>query len=98
MFASLLAMFAGRSGRWPAVRRAFLDTHLTCEACGDPSEEAHHEVPFHMDQELELDPDNLMALCRGCHFFIGHLKSWTSWNPLARSDAAIFLTKIRARP
>jgi 5-methylcytosine-specific restriction endonuclease McrA len=51
-----------------------------------------------LEPARELDPANLMALCRSCHLFVGHLGSWESYNPAALEDAAAWLAKIKARP
>lgn len=89
----------GRSPRWPAVRRAFLAAHPACEGCGSRHDlEAHHVRPFHLWPEAELDPANLMALCRVCHFVFGHLHDWASYNPAARADAAAHRTRVANRP
>jgi len=80
---------APRSSSWDKVRNAFLDGK-ECRACGKLSDlEAHHVLPFHLAPELELDPGNLVALCRRCHLVFGHLGCWQCVNPevLADSDA-----------
>ena len=88
-----------RSGKWPAVRKHYIEAHPTCEACGrEESLEVHHCEPFHEHPEKELDPDNLIALCRRCHELLGHLDKWSSYNPAVREDAAGMLRKIKNRP
>jgi hypothetical protein len=87
-----------RSSKWPAVRNAYIKAHPTCAACGRKATEVHHILPFHDHPELELDPDNLIALCDRDHLLLGHLDSWLSWNPNVRTDAAIMLNKIQTRP
>jgi len=87
-----------RSGRWPAVRDRFA-RNKACSACGrGDGLEVHHVQPFHLEPSRELDPSNLLALCRPCHLFVGHLGSWESHNPAAVEDAAAWLSKIKARP
>lgn len=99
---------AERSGKWPAFERAFLAAHPTCAACGATGSAAgiqgHHILPFHLFPKLELEESNIIAMCRpnggndGCHYFVGHLKSWESWNSAVRKDAATWLAKIHNRP
>lgn len=88
-----------RSPHWPAVRAAFLKTSPECAVCGGKNDlEAHHVLPFHLHRDKELDPANLIALCREHHFTFGHLCSWSSYNPHVREDAAIWRKKIKERP
>jgi hypothetical protein len=84
-----------RSSRWPRVRAEFLLCHGECVACGTKKYlEAHHKVPFYVDQALELDLQNLITLCRTCHFMIGHLKDWSRYNVNVDDDAVSFRRKI----
>ena len=86
---------AKRASGWARFRREHLGT--SCEACGRSwSLEAHHIVPFHLAPDLELEPDNLLTLCRRCHLLIGHLAAWARFNPFARSAAATMLEAIAA--
>ena len=89
-----------RSSHWPTLRRHFLFDHPSCAACGTTKDlEVHHVKPFHLHPELELAESNLITLCEhGCHYLIGHLASWHSWNKNVREDAATFLQKIQERP
>lgn len=102
MIRQLIALCMGRSWRWPAVRDEHLRRHPECAACGRAVDlEVHHITPVggaNGDPSLELDPTNLMTLCRRDHFLIGHLDSWRSINRNAVEDAAIWLRKIRGRP
>ncbi len=90
-----------RSPKWPKVAAAFLKGKR-CACCGKTIRlNAHHKKPFHLFPELELDPNNLMALCVGtfaCHLLIGHLGSWKSYNETAVEDAAYLNHKIKTRP
>lgn len=89
-----------RSGRWPAVRRAYLETHPVCEACGTYADlEVHHVLPFHERPDLELEEHNLITLCRRHHWEIGHdpdgpwepaRPSWTASNAGVWQDASRF--------
>jgi 5-methylcytosine-specific restriction endonuclease McrA len=86
--------FAPRAKAWRSVRRAHLANHPTCAACGTRHLlDVHHIKPFHLFPALELDPRNLMTLCRWRrhHFKIGHHGDWTRWNETAREDAARLL-------
>lgn len=85
-----------RSHKWPAVRDAHLKTEPTCTACGETRNlEVHHVEPFHLSPERELDPSNLLTMCRDCHWFLGHLQHWDRINPHARADAEYFLRRVR---
>jgi 5-methylcytosine-specific restriction protein A len=90
---------APRSPRWAGVRKAHLRDHPACAACGTATApEVHHMVPFHCDPTLELVPSNLQTLCRPCHFLVGHLTDWASYNPAAPADAARWRGKVLNRP
>lgn len=62
-----------RSKQWRQVRDYCLmrDRYL-CQKCGRPAEEVHHKkhlTPENiMDVSVSLNPDNLVSLCRDCHF------------------------------
>lgn len=83
-----------RSTQWPKVRRAFLKLNPACAVCGGKKKlEAHHVMPFHLDQDKELDPTNLIALCEGnkdvnCHLVFGHVFNFKNFNPDVRTIAA----------
>ena len=90
---------APRSSQWRSVRSRNLKSNPHCSACGTMRElEVHHIVPFHVDLSRELDPDNLLTLCDGCHFYLGHLRDWTRWNPHVREDAAVLLKRFSQLP
>lgn len=85
-----------RSGHWPTVRKAFVKLHPMCAACGSTNNlNVHHVVPFHERKELECDPNNLITLCRDCHFHIGHHDNWKNSNPKVREEAAEHLKSIK---
>jgi len=70
-----------RSGRWRTVRARHLVVQNACQACGTDGElEVHHIKPVHAGGD-ELDPDNLITLCRPCHFALGHACDWRAWRP-----------------
>lgn len=91
---------AKRSPRWPAVQRAFLQEHDRCAVCGGKEQlNAHHIIPFEYGGP-ELDPENLIALCRGtfnCHLLFGHLGDYKAMNPLVRADAELWAFRMKAR-
>lgn len=92
----------GRSSHWPAVQKAFLAGHPTCEACGGTKNlQAHHRIPFSFDPTRELDLSNLQALCedpkRLCHLRVGHSWNFSGYNPHSVADAATELNRIKNR-
>lgn len=91
---------AKRSSEWPAVRDAYLAEHPTCAVCGGKeSLNVHHVIPFEFGGP-ELDPENMITLCRGtfnCHLLFGHLGAFSALNPLVRSDAAQWRFRFAAR-
>lgn len=93
--------FEGRSSAWPIVRAAHVAQFPTCAACGSTETlNVHHIEPFHIYPELELEPSNLITLCRRHHFEIGHdpdspwepkRPSWNRFNPRVRDNASAVL-------
>ena len=75
--------FAGnRSSQWPKVRAEFLKTHSTCAVCGSTKKlQVHHIEPYHLHPELELDPKNLITLCKKHHLEFGHGGNYKYENP-----------------
>lgn len=91
-----------RSPHWGKVRAAFIAANPSCAVCGKRDLlNAHHVKPFHLFPKLELEPSNLITLCEGesvnCHLLFGHLRSWLSYNPAVRRDAAIWANKLKSR-
>lgn len=86
-----------RSPQWASVRRQFVESHPVCEACGSAETlNVHHVQPFHLHPELELEPSNLITLCREHHFRIGHdpdgpwkpqKPTWKAFNPQVRKHS-----------
>ena len=99
-----------RSSQWRSVRGAYLKLHPNCEACGADGTlgpiEVHHVVPFSTDPSLELDPTNLISLCRAgnnCHLNIGHHprgspRDWSKSNPDVRADAKRYHHNLHTSP
>ena len=84
-----------RSPRWYSLRRRVLRGANGCEACATMTGlQVHHVKPVYTHPELELDPSNLLVLCRTCHLLIGHGGSWMHINPMARDSA----DTLRANP
>jgi hypothetical protein len=75
-----------RSPQWRKVRAEHLAVEPQCAACGEEGElEVHHIVPFNEKPELELEPTNLITLCRHCHWRLGHGgKDWSEGWPDVR--------------
>ncbi len=90
----MVATGAPRSPRWDEVRDLVLKGS-DCAACGTTSDlEAHHVEPFHLRPDLELEPGNLLPLCRRCHFVFGHLGDWSCHNPHVILDAATHRARV----
>lgn len=93
-----------RSPHWPEVRGRHLRLHPECALCGGTKKlNVHHVRPFWLFPELELAPLNLITLCEGsrwlnCHFVLGHLLSWKSFNLFVLDDIRSLRMKILRRP
>jgi 5-methylcytosine-specific restriction enzyme A len=87
-----VGLSAKRSSKWPTVEKHFLEAHPICAACGGKKRlNVHHCMPFHLDPNLELDPNNLITLCMGkleCHLHIGHSGNFKLYNPNVRKNAS----------
>jgi len=50
-----------------------------CAWCGATNGiEVHHVRPQHVWPELAHDTNNMVCLCRRCHFTVGHRNNWTN--------------------
>ena len=108
MFQYLIDRFKGtvpkgfkRSPKWSTFRKEFIKDKK-CSVCGATTKlEAHHIIPFYILPELELDPNNLMVLCRNkkfgvnCHLFIGHIGDFRKYNRTVKKDAAYWTSRLR---
>ena len=70
---------------WQRCKRAFLKiVGKKCACCGSKKKvEVHHKLPRHIRPDLAVNHKNLIALCgggKGCHFHIGHLNSYHTYN------------------
>lgn len=94
---------AGRSGQWPAIRKEHLSKHQNCVLCGGAKKvEVHHIIPFSIDPDKELEPNNLITLCKAknkgvnCHLFFGHLGNYKRYNPDVIKDTGEWYNKINS--
>lgn len=62
-----------KSKEWKQTRDYILkrDNYL-CVKCNNPAEEVHHKIhlnPANIDDpRVTMNPDNLISLCKSCHF------------------------------
>lgn len=94
-------LYVPRVNGWPRLRADFLRHNPACAVCGGIKKVTpHHIRPVHLWPELELAWDNLIPLCEanGCHYFVGHLRNWRSFNPSVRFDAAVWRERFSSRP
>lgn len=92
--------YAVRSPEWPQVRKEHIKNNPYCAACGrKESLEVHHIEPVHINPDRELDRSNLITLCdKYCHFALGHLMDYKSWNKDICNDAQVYFSKVKKRP
>jgi hypothetical protein len=89
---------ARRSSQWPAFLKAFLKEHPACKGCRTSHKvTAHHIIPFYLRPDLELDKNNLVTVCRYCHFTFGHLNDWCSHNPTVLEDLSDHMARVLRR-
>jgi predicted kinase len=74
------------SKEWKAIRQYIgVKYNWTCAECGGPGEEVHHIIPLSpaniKDYKITFDEDNLVLLCKDCHF-LKHEKD----NPLNNNN------------
>ena len=91
MFNWLRFKLGGRSNDWGRVRKEFLKDNPVCAVCGTKKKlEVHHKIPYNVDKFKELEWDNLIVLCRNCHYMFGHcFLNWQSYNEDIKMDAGI---------
>jgi len=91
LVAVCLSLGAERDSGWRAVRQAHLRREPECVACGQTTQlEVHHILPFSNEPRLELDPDNLVTLCKRDHLVFGHFGNWQRYNPKVREHATTY--------
>jgi hypothetical protein len=77
--------------RWRRLRNDVVKQAKCCMACGYKKElEAHHILPRHIKPELALTWNNLVVLCRDCHFHLGHWCNFKNYNPEIVKLAGVF--------
>lgn len=93
---------SSRSPLWNRVRNSHIKRQGKCQLCGGTDDlEVHHIVPFHIDPDKELDPNNLITLCGSgkggvnCHLFFGHLGNWKKCNTTVVIDCLEWSKKIK---
>lgn len=91
-----------RSGKWREVRAKHLKTNPFCAYCGSTlNVQVHHIKPFHLNPELELDPNNLITLCENPesdhHLHIGHAGNFKSENPNVVEDCKKHRDEMQAQ-
>lgn len=78
---SFITQFIRRGGN---VRKAMdnfrnMEENKHCQFCGDQKRiEIHHVVPVSVDDTLADVEDNFIALCKQCHFVVGHGRNYKS--------------------
>lgn len=100
-FFGIFPTFGGvpRSPKWSGVRKQHLALYPLCTVCETKDGcEVHHKAPYHLHPDLELDPRNLITLCRDHHLLFGHLMSFKSYNQDVEVDATTWRLKIKERP
>jgi 5-methylcytosine-specific restriction enzyme A len=92
---------AQRSPGWSKFRYQHIRDR--CEVCGSEFFlelhhvqllELHHVQPFWQNPELELDPNNVITVCRKHHFEWCHFFDWSSWN----KDIRAWVDNIKSKP
>lgn len=69
----------------------------SCRWCGRRVDlNRHHIVPQVANPALRDAPENLIVLCRDCHFVLGHRCDWTRYNPDVRYICATFTNCVRS--
>jgi hypothetical protein len=95
----MFSLYSSRSANWKIIRRQHLGENPFCSGCKKTDKlEVHHIEPYHVNPNRELDPSNLITLCKSCHFTIGHLMDWNSWNIDVIMDCKVYLNKVKNRP
>lgn len=96
----LTGVFGSRSSEWNRIRLNFIKENPFCAWCKSTKLlNVHHIKPFHTWPELELKKTNLITLCENplfnCHFVLGHLSNWKSYNPLI--EKLVYFNNIKPK-
>lgn len=87
-----------RSSKWRSVRKKHVDEHPECFVCRKKRTiQVHHLIPFYLAPSLELDPENLVSLCRRCHLVFGHLGDYSCVNPTCKADIWVWKARFENR-
>lgn len=85
--------------QWQKTRKAHIAIDPVCNMCSASKEaEVHHIRPWHLFADLRFNHENLITLCRPCHFRFGHGRNWKKWNPLIKDFSVAskpFLANIK---
>lgn len=74
-----------RNSQWKDLRIAHLALDNKCNYCNTTNKlTVHHIIPIHIDQSKELCPDNLITLCKSCHWKIAHKSNPFKYVPTIR--------------
>jgi hypothetical protein len=96
---AIIVYGAPRHSEWHRVRREHIRRNPHCRKCLVLDDlDVHHIHPFHICPERELDPDNLVTLCRRHHLEDGHLGDWLSWNVSVMEDIDRYRERVKNRP
>ena len=79
-----------RSSKCKTVRDKYAKEHPRCVFCNKTGIDVHHIHPVDLFPRRELDPDNLVSLCRVHHFIYGHGGNWEGYNPDVLIDREIW--------
>ena len=85
---------------WRSLRESHIRRNPYCAVCGKKGNLAvHHKLPVSLFPCRELDEGNLVTLCQNssfnCHFVVGHLMNWNSYNPAVDEDIAYWSRRLR---
>jgi hypothetical protein len=84
-----------RGSDWRKARNEHIKKETFCQCCGRCDKlEVHHYIPWHLAPELRTHPDNLVTLCRECHFRFGHFSHWKDCNEHLKIDVRTFRNMI----
>ena len=93
LLTTVVALGEKRSSKWTSVRKAYLKANPECALCFVQKDlNVHHIKPFHLFPHLELEPTNLITLCRSkylglnCHLRVGHGGNYRYYNPWLMHD------------
>ena len=95
----IFSILSDRSVHWSKIQKEHIKQQPCCQACGTVKNlQVHHIIPFNVDPLKELDKNNLITLCKKCHFVFGHLMDYTSWNIDVIEDSKVYLNKVKNKP